>query len=341
MKRIIYLAMCLTLTAVLSACGQKAEPSIAEGSTEEAQVESEEIIEGNVEEEASEETASEEVVTISHEYGETQVKVNPEKIAVMDFGTLDILDAVGIEVGALAKGGTMPEYLSAYQSDAYVNCGTLKEADFEALNEYAPELIIISARLSGSYEELSQIAPTLYVTMPGADYFNEIDQNVQILKQIFPGKADDLQKGYDEIKTKADALKADAQQTGFNSLTLLANDGAFSVYGVGSRYGMINSDFGFLPADENIEASTHGMEASYEYIAEKNPDVLFVIDRSAAIGTEGAAGAATLLDNDLVNSTEAAKEGRIVYLASDIWYLSSGGFTGTSQMIDEVRTALE
>ncbi len=344
MKKIISVTMLLMLITAFTACSSKETPiNNTSGTTAEDTTAADTVTETPEETTSSAEAAKEAQtgsVTVTHEYGETQIPVNPEKIAVLDLGILDIFDTVGIEVGALPQ-GTMPEYLSAYTSDAYVNTGSLKEVDFETLNEYGPDLIIISGRLSGSYEELSKIAPTLYVTTPGADYFNEIQNNVEILKQIFPGKAQALQAGYDDIKAKAAALKTDAEKTGLNALVLMANDGSLSVFGIGSRYGVINNDFGFLAADENIEASTHGMEASFEYIAEKNPDILFVIDRSAAIGTEGATGAATLLDNDLVNGTTAAKEDRIIYLSSDIWYLSSGGFTGTSQMINEVRTALE
>ena len=37
-------------------------------------------------------------------------------------------------------------------------------------------------------------------------------------------------------------------------------------------------------ADSAIQADTHGQQISFEYILEKNPDWLFVIDRDAGIG---------------------------------------------------------
>lgn len=328
--------MVLILITAVTACGAKDTPAAADPNEGAAPVDAPEG-----EDTGEDETPAPSVpVTITHEYGETTVNTDPEKIIVMDFGILDMFDTVGIEVGGLPQ-DTIPDYLSAYVSDDYVNVGTLKDLDLEAINEYGPDLIIISGRQASFYEELNQIAPTLYLKIPAGEYFNEMAGNVEVLKQVFPSKADAFQTTFDDILTKANALKADAAAENLTSLVLMANDGSFNVFGNGSRYGIVSNDFGFISADDNINASLHGMSASYEYIAEKNPDVLFVIDRSVAIGTTGASGATTLLDNDLVNGTTAAATDRIIYLSSDVWYLSSGGFTGTLRMIEEVTAALK
>ena len=65
------------------------------------------------------------------------------------------------------------------------------------------------------------------------------------------------------------------------------------------------------------------MPISFEYIKEKNPDWLFVLDRSAAIGEEGKA-AKDVLDNPLVAESTAWKKGQVVYLDSSA-YLAAGG----------------
>ena len=281
-----------------------------------------------------------ETVTITHQFGETEVAVNPKKIAVFDLGILDILDFVGIEVGALPS-ASLPEYLSKFDSSQYIKVGSMKEVDYDALSDYSPDLIIISGRLADAYEELSEIAPTIFFQSPGATYFETLEENVNILQKVFPDKADAFNKELTNIKRNLANLSSEAVESGLNALVLLANDGSLSVYGAGSRYGVIHDGFDFVEADDTIVSSTHGQEASFEYIVEVNPDILFVVDRSAAIGSDGATGAATLLDNDLVNSTKAATNNKIVYLSSDVWYLVMGGFTGTNQMIDEVAVALD
>ncbi|GJM75014.1 hypothetical protein HMSSN036_72300 [Paenibacillus macerans] len=60
-----------------------------------------------------------------------------------------------------------------------------------------------------------------------------------------------------------------------------------SAYGPGSRFGLIHDVFGVPAVDDTIEASTHGQSISFEYVAEKNPDYLFVVDRDAVVTEEG------------------------------------------------------
>ena len=76
-------------------------------------------------------------------------------------GTLDTLDKLGVEVAAVPHDG-LPSYLSKYESTTE-NAGGLKEPDFEAISELAPDLILISARQAEAYDQLSEIAPTVYV----------------------------------------------------------------------------------------------------------------------------------------------------------------------------------
>ena len=58
--------------------------------------------------EASDE--KQETMTVEHELGKTDVPKNPEKVVVFDFGTLDSLDKLGIEVAGVPK-GNIPTYL--------------------------------------------------------------------------------------------------------------------------------------------------------------------------------------------------------------------------------------
>ena len=105
---------------------------------------------------------------------------------------------------------------------------------------------------------------------------------------------------------------------------LLVNNGKLSAFGATSRLGgWIHKDIGVPAVDENIKEGSHGQPVSFEYIKEKNPDWLFVLDRSAAIGEEGQAAKDTL-DNPLVAGTTAGQKGQIVYLPPET-YLAAGG----------------
>ncbi len=118
----------------------------------------------------------------------------------------------------------------------------------------------------------------------------------------------------------------------------MTNDGSLSAYGLGSRFGIIHDVLEVKPADETIEVSKHGMEASYEYLAKVDPDILFVVDRTVIAG--GSTTADKTLDNELVLGTKAAKNNAIITLDAECWYLSSGGINSMQVMVSEVEAAI-
>jgi len=102
---------------------------------------------------------------------------------------------------------------------------------------------------------------------------------------------------------------------------------------------MIHELFGIPAADKNIEASTHGMSVTFEYVVEQNPDMMYVIDRGAAIGEE--ATAKDIVENDLIAKTTAMENEDIYYLNPDIWYLSGGGIVSMQEMITEIAQSVQ
>ena len=161
---------------------------------------------------------------------------------------------------------------------------------------------------------------------------------MDILGQIF-GKEKEVSSKVEEIEKTIAELNAKVTEKNINGLITLANDGAFSVYGQESRFGIIHKEFGVTPVDTTIDAGTHGQKATFEYVAEKNPQYLFVVDRAAVTG--GNTSAKELFDNELVARTDAYKNDNIVYLDPTIWYTSVGGFTSTLRMVEEVDAAIK
>lgn len=298
---------------------------------------------GNNEAQTSETTASSTVatdtmLTVKDSNGESvEVQQNPEKVVVFDNGSLDTLDALGVGdkvIGAATK--NLPAYLEKYQE--VESAGGIKEPDLEKINEMQPDLIIISGRQSDYQEQLSQITPTLYLAMDAEKPWESMQENVTTLAKIFDKekeaeeKLTDLTKQIDEVKEKASALDQTA-------LVTLVNEGQLSAYGSGSRFGLVHDLFGFKQADDQIEASTHGQSVSYEYVLEKNPGILFVIDRTKAIG--GDTSNDNVAANELVAQTDAGKNDQVISLQPDVWYLSGGGLESMNLMIEDVNQALK
>lgn len=285
---------------------------------------------------AQKNSAEGETVTVTHISGETEVTKNPKKVIVFDYGILDALDALEVEVIGVSK-SSLPEYLNKYDSDNYEAVGSLKEPDMEKIYEMQPDLIIISGRQAAYYEELSKIAPTINLNIVSEDYIGSFTENMNTLGQIFD-KEKEVKNKLAEIEKSIKNLNEKATEKNVNGLVTLANDGEFSVYGEGSRFGIIHQEFGIKPVDTTIEDSTHGVKATFEYVVEKNPDYLFVVDRTAVAG--GSTSAKELFENELVKKTDAYKNGNIVYLDSEVWYTAIGGFTSTETMLEEVSNAV-
>lgn len=282
-------------------------------------------------------TSEENEITIKHQLGETPVKENPEKVVVFDFGSLDTLDQLGIEVAALPQ-ANIPKYLEKYEDEKYVNVGSLKEPDFEKIHELKPDLIIISGRQSELYKEFSDIAPTIFLGVDTTRYMESFEENAKTIGQIF-NKEKEVEEQLSQIKNDIEKLNGEVSKLDEKALVVLANEGKVSAYGPNSRFGLIHDVFGYAPVDSSIEVSTHGQSVSFEYILEKDPDIFFVVDRNAAVGGESAAK--HVIENDIVKKTKAFKNGKIIYLDPDFWYLSGGGLESVSQMVKEVEGSLK
>ncbi len=82
------------------------------------------------------------------------------------------------------------------------------------------------------------------------------------------------------------------------------------------------------------------MSVSFEYIAEKNPDYLFVIDRDAVVASEGEE-AESVIENEPVEGTKAFQNDNIVCLDPGMWYLSGGRLTSVADMTKAIEAGLK
>lgn len=278
-----------------------------------------------------------EKTTITHSLGTANIVKNPTRVVVLDFASLETLDALGIKIIGMPK-SNVPSYLQKYKNDASItDLGNLKEINFEKLNELNPDVIFMSARLQNSYPEISKIAPTVYTEIDAKDYINSIQKNFDYFGEIFDKKAD-TDKALKKIESKIASVNEKMKDSDKKALVILHNNGKFSAYGKGSRFGFIHDVLGVKEAVENLEVARHGQAVSNEFIQEANPDYLFIVDRSAVIDLKSTNKQE--IENKLIQQTNAYKNGKIIYLNPEIWYLSGGGITSINQMIDDVANNL-
>ncbi|MDU1202041.1 MAG: ABC transporter substrate-binding protein [Clostridiales bacterium] len=287
-----------------------------------------------------EQSAEQTTVQITDANGEkAELKKNPKRVVVFDYGVADILKNLGVDaVVGLPKNGKMPEILSNYSDDKYTNVGSLKETDFEAVESLNPDLIIIGGRQAEDIDSFKEIAPTVNLAVDGQDYMNSFKTVVTDLGKLFD-KEDEAKKAIDEIEAKIEKVNKTVKEKGLTASVVMANEGNISAFSAKSRYGLIYNGLGFAEVDKNIDDSTHGQQVSFEYFLENKADYVFVVDRGSITGKGDSAS--KLFDNEVMNKTEVAKNGNIVYLNSVIWYTMTGGIESTNQMIDEIADAIK
>lgn len=204
-----------------------------------------------------------------------------------------------------------------------------------------PDVIFISGRLSSSYDALSEIAPVVFLaTDTELGIVESVRRNAATIASMFglEDQVDELMAGFD---ARIQALQAVSE--GQAAIVGMYTSGSFNVLGNDGRCSIIGVEAGFenIGVDANIDSSTHGNEASFEFLVEKAPDYIFVMDRDAAIGTDSAQLAQDIMENELVMGTEAYKNGHLVYLAHPaVWYTAEGGITALDLMLQDLENDL-
>ena len=344
MKKLTALVMMGVMAVSVAACGGSGQAASDQTVSGSVQQETESVA-GEVEDTGTAEKP--ETVTIrslnaNKEMIDLKVPYDAERIAVMDMASLDILDSLGLGDRVVGVSDTSLDYLQEYATnDAVAKLGTIKEADMEAVMASEPDVIFIGGRLASSYDALSEIAPVVYLaTDPELGVVESVRQNTAKIASMFGAEdeVDALMQGFDE---RIAALAAFSE--GKNAIIGMVTNGGFNVLGNDGRLSLIGKEVGFtnIGVDADLETSAHGNEASFEFVVEKNPDYIFVMDRDAAIATEGARLAQEIMENELIKGTDAYQNGTIVYLEHPaVWYTAEGGVHALHLMLEDLEKAL-
>ena len=149
MKKII-LFLILSLALVLTACGKSSDSN----NDTSKKIDNKDIvqIENNYK------TRGEKKIKVMPKIKETvDVPKNPKRAIVFDYGAVDVLKAFGVQdrIIGLPKGEkifALPEFLSEFKDDKYINTGNLIQINFDKIAKAKPEVIYISGRTNNSEE---------------------------------------------------------------------------------------------------------------------------------------------------------------------------------------------
>ncbi|MFB4158309.1 siderophore ABC transporter substrate-binding protein [Geomicrobium sp. JSM 1781026] len=337
MKKFYVPFLSVSMMMALAACGGAEEEENGADATGDDAAGTDEVEDTEDDDAADGDSAGE--VVIDHELGEATVPVEPETVVSFDNGITDSIRAIDGNISGIPQANNVPGYLSDLEGTAE-DVGSLFEPNFELINEMQPDVIFISGRASDAYDELSEIAPTVFLAVDNENYMESFESNMHVLGEIFAAE-DEVESQLEAINNDIADIQERAEASDEDALILSADEGAASAYGEGSRFGFIHDVLGIEAADPNISAETHGDNVSFEYIADVDPGYIFILDRGATVGSDAEASATEVIDNELVARTAAYQNDNIVPLDGDFWYLSGGGLESVQGMVDNINEHFE
>ncbi|MBQ6867954.1 MAG: ABC transporter substrate-binding protein [Clostridia bacterium] len=283
------------------------------------------------------------------EMADLEVPFDPQRIAILDMAALDIIDSLGLGDRIVGSAKVTIEYLTQYNPDdsdgKIANLGSVKTADMEQVAACEPEIIFIGGRLSKEYDNLSAIAPVVYLSV---DYEKGVvtstADNAKTIASIF-GLEEEIEAKMEGFQTRIDALNGII--SGKDILLAMYNNNAMSLMDTESQLNILAAELGGNNLGETVgevDKAAHGEDSSWETIVNLNPEYMFVLDRSTATGAadEGVLGAREVIENDLIKELDVYKNGNIVYFIehANVWYTSTGGIQALDTMLADLEAAL-
>lgn len=264
------------------------------------------------------------------------VPKSPSKVVVMNYGALDTLDALG--KGSIVVGtpiSVLPSYLEQYKNVS--DTGSMKEPSINAIKQVKPQLIVIDGRQASRAEELSKIAPVINLSVDAKNYLESTKNHINVLADITgtEKKAEDLIQLLDTKVTNAQAV---AQASHKKAIVAIHNDGKMILINGSSSAALIHDVLKVkraVPLTPQPSGKPKPTFIDNSYISKVKPDIVYVVDRSKAIGQSA-------MKNNFLNPKVLAKsKTEVIYLTPDLWYLSGGGVESLDRQIDEVINALK
>lgn len=266
-------------------------------------------------------------VTITDNEGEKTIPVPAKSVVATDNRTFETLDSWGIELTAGAV-SLMPDTISYTKDENILDLGSHKEPNLESVVTVEPDLIINGQRFTQHAPKFKELAPEATIVSldprEGEPFNTELERQVTTLGEVF-GKQDEAKKLVEDFQA-AEKRVTDAYDKDETVMGLIASGGelGYSAPTTGRTVGPMFDFLGLTPALKLEESSTdhEGDDVSVEAIAKSNPDWIIVMDRDAAVGSDGAdyQPAKDLLEkSEALQNVTAAKEAQVVVMPADTY----------------------
>ncbi len=210
--------------------------------------------------------------------------------------------------------------------------GPLETPDLEAVAALEPDLVVsATVRHEALYDELSKIAPTVFVETTGPQW----RENITFLGKALGAEdkaAAELAEYKDHAKQVGEAINAKAGSPTISVVRFL--DGPTRLMQKQSFIGHILSDAG-LARPQSQDVDDFAAEIGEEGIRQADADHIFVTSYSG-----GEASQERFLRNPLWNQLNAVKAGAVTDVRDEIW-MTSVSVQGAHQVLDDLAETFE
>ena len=275
------------------------------------------------------------VVTDSN--GEVTIPAEPKRIVDLS-GNSDTLALLGFQVVGTCNSDAydytkFPSYLEETLKGAQILGYSMSETvDIESVIALEPDLIVISKTQEKSYDQLSEIAPTIMIELAQMDWKEDFMKIAKIMD-----REDVAKKWLADYEATAKTLGDDIKShVGVDAtfLSFLASYGSIYVFDGAGLGSFIYEDLGLarpenLPKQENVSLPVVTMEG------------LAQIDADYVIGVGTEEDTKTLVESPIWTSMEVVKNNKYKMLPSSPYFNQGYSPVGRQLLLEEVRSYID
>lgn len=268
--------------------------------------------------------------TMAHDKGSTEIPEQPQRIVALDNSLVEAVVLLKRPlVGGISSYRDLTDF-PPYLGDAVADTeevGPLEAPDLEAIAALEPDVIVsATVRHDALYDELSKIAPTVFVKTTGPQW----RENVTFLGEVLgaEGEAKQALADYRErAKAVGDAINAEAGSPTISVVRFL--DGPTRLMQKSSFIGHILSDAGLTrPASQDVD--DFAAEVGEEQIRLADGDHIFVTSYSG-----GEPSKERFQRNPLWGQLEGVKARNVHDVKDEIW-MTSVSVQGAHLVLDDL-----
>ncbi|MGN7472094.1 ABC transporter substrate-binding protein [Brevibacillus sp. SAFN-007a] len=277
---------------------------------------------------------SDQSYTVKHAMGETTIKGTPLRVVMLTNQGTETLMALGVKpVGAVGAAHDPTQFYDFTKSflEGTKSVGTEGQPNLEAIAALKPDLILgMKFRHEKIYQQLSAIAPTVFVEEPRGDWKANFSLYAEAVNKKAEGEKiiADWNKRVAEFKEKAgDKLKTKVSVVRFMP-------GKVRIYYKDTFTGAIFKDLGLArPASQDKEE--FAAEVTKERIPEMDGDIMFYFTYETGKG-EASKIEQEWTNDPLWKNLNVVKAGKAFKVDDTIWN-TSGGVIAANKVLDELE----